>query len=47
MTSAIIGLVLLLTSYFILFNINPDLVNIRIGGLRVSEEEWAKVVKCL
>ncbi len=43
MTSAIIGLVLLLTSYFILFNINPDLVNIRIGGLRVSEEEWEKV----
>ncbi len=40
MTSAIIGLVLLLTSYFILFNINPDLVNIRIGGLTVNEEAW-------
>jgi len=43
MTSAIIGLVLLLTSYFILFNINPDLVDIRIGGLRVTEGEWEKI----
>ncbi len=37
---AIGGIVLLLASYLILYTINPDLVNIKIGITKVSEKEW-------
>ena len=40
MTGAIGGIILLLCSYTILYIINPDLVNIRIGMKKVSEEIW-------
>ena len=40
MTGAIGGIILLLCSYTILYIINPDLVNIRIGMKKVSESEW-------
>ncbi len=41
MTGAVGGIVLLLCSYLILYTINPDLVNIKIGIKRVMEEEWS------
>ncbi len=40
MTGAVGGIVLLLCSYLILYTINPDLVNIKIGIKRVMEEEF-------
>jgi D-alanyl-D-alanine dipeptidase len=40
MTGAIGGIILLLCSYTILYIINPDLVNIKIGMKKVSEGEW-------
>jgi len=40
-TAAIGGLILLLCSYIILNTINPDLVNIRIGGFsKIDEGKW-------
>lgn len=38
--SAIGGIVLLLTSYIILYTINPDLVTIRLGISKGTEGEW-------
>ncbi len=42
MTAAIGGLILLFCSYLILYTINPDLVNIKIGGAKLSEGDWAE-----
>ncbi len=44
MTAAIGGLILLFCSYLILYTINPDLVNIKIGGAKLSEGDWEDVM---
>lgn len=40
MGSAVGGLALLLCSYLILYTINPELVNIKIGLTKINEGEW-------
>jgi hypothetical protein len=40
MTGAVGGIILLLCSYIILYTINPDLVNIKIGIKKVDESAW-------
>ncbi len=42
MTTAIGGLILLFCSYLILYTINPDLVKIKIGGMKLDEGDWAE-----
>lgn len=44
MTTAIGGLILLFCSYLILYTINPDLVNIKIGGMKLNEGDWEDVM---
>jgi hypothetical protein len=47
-STAVGGIVLLLCSYIILNTINPDLVNIKIGGMKkISEGEWDRPPRLL